>query len=161
MDNETLLEQAAQVEALLPQLMRRLFTLHPENPAADLSLAQMRLCSVLQAGPRTLSMVSEELGISVSAITQLADRLERAHIVERVTSVEDRRIKNLQLTPQGAEMMCSRRVLRTRQVAAALEPLSLEAREQILTALRTFLEAARAAGQEYAVDATLGARLEL
>src|SRR5579884_1477370 len=114
--DEAIQEQAARLEALIPRLMRRLFTLDPNHPSLDLPLAQLRLCSVLQAGSRTLSAVSEELGISLSAVTQLADRLERAGMVERVPSVGDRRLKNLQLTARGEEIMRTRRVSRTQGV---------------------------------------------
>ena len=46
--------------------------------AAELPLAQLRVCGVLCDGPRPMSAVSRELGVSLSAMTQIADRLERA-----------------------------------------------------------------------------------
>ncbi|HLV80033.1 MAG TPA: MarR family transcriptional regulator [Chthonomonadaceae bacterium] len=162
MTDETIEEQAACLEALIPRLMRRLFTLDPNHPSLELPLAQLRLCSVLQSGPRTLSGVSEELGISLSAVTQLADRLERAGLVERVHSVEDRRLKNLQLTAQGAEIMRTRRVMRTRGVARALEKLSPEERANLQRALQALQEATLAANQKETPTADiLGSRLEL
>ena len=78
MSEELLLVQAGKLESLLPTLMRRLFTLDPSHPANDLPLAQLRVCTILQAGPRTVSAIGEELRISVSAATQIADRLEKA-----------------------------------------------------------------------------------
>src|SRR5215472_9587622 len=99
MNDESLISQAAKLECLLPKLMRRLFTLDPSHPANELPVAQLRVCVILQAGPRTVSAVSEELGISVSATTQIADRLERAGLVERVAERDDRRMKLLRLTP--------------------------------------------------------------
>src|SRR5438128_8143690 len=89
-------EQAAQLECLLPKLMRRLFTL--QDAVSQLPLAQLRLCTILQGGPRPMSVLGEELSISVSAVTQIADRLERAGLVERVSEAEDRRMRRLRLT---------------------------------------------------------------
>ena len=144
MNEETLLAQAATLESLLPKLMRRLFTLDPSHAANELPVAQLRICTILQAGPRTVSTISEELGISVSAATQIADRLERAGFVERVAGRDDRRMKQLQLTAHGAEVMQSRRETRVRRAAAALEQLPLPARAEVLQALHVLLDASLA-----------------
>ena len=119
MSEDTLLTQAADLEALLPKLMRRLFTLDPSHPANELPVAQLRVCTILQAGPRTVSAISEELGISVSASTQIADRLERAGFVERVAGQDDRRMKKLQLTLHGAEVLQALHVLLEASLATA------------------------------------------
>jgi DNA-binding MarR family transcriptional regulator len=85
MTDETLQEQAEKLECLLPRLMRRLFTLEIDHPAMELPLAQLRMSLILQGGPRSISSLSEEMSISVSATTQIADRLERAGMVARVS----------------------------------------------------------------------------
>ncbi len=157
---ESVFEQAVQLEGLLPKLMRRLFTLEPDHPVADLPVAQLRVCIILQAGPRTLSAIGEELGISVSATTQIADRLERAGLVERVADPEDRRVKNLQLTAHGADLMRSRREVRVRRAEKALEHLSPEIRESILNAICTLLEAAQAASPAVPGEDPAGVRLD-
>jgi DNA-binding MarR family transcriptional regulator len=145
MTDEVLLAQAAKLECLLPKLMRRLFTLDPSHPANELPLAQLRVCTILQAGPRTVSAISEELRISASAVTQIADRLERAGLVERVAEPDDRRMKKLQLTAHGAEVMRSRREARVRAAAAALEQLPPPVRAEVLQALHVLLDAGLAA----------------
>ncbi|HZP82287.1 MAG TPA: MarR family transcriptional regulator [Chthonomonadaceae bacterium] len=157
---KNLVEQAAQLECLLPKLMRRLFTLEPGHPVAELPLAQLRVCTLLQAGPRTLSAISEEAGVSVSAATQIADRLERAGLVERVAEPEDRRMKNLQLTAHGAELMRSRRETRVRRVACALERMTPEQRQGVLSSLHALLEAATATAPKLPREDPVGARLE-
>jgi DNA-binding MarR family transcriptional regulator len=144
MSDDTLCDQAARLEWLLPALLRRLFTLDPAHPVAELPLAQLRVCMILQAGPRTMSAIGEELGTTVSAVTQIADRLERAGLVERVPEGSDRRAKRLQLTPHGADVMRSRRETRIRRAAEALTPLPPATREAVLHALQTLLDASRA-----------------
>ncbi len=156
MDEEILLTQAANLEALLPQLMRRLFTLDPSHAANELPVAQLRVCTILQAGPRTVSAIGEELAISVSAATQIADRLERAGYVERVAGQDDRRMKKLQLTAHGAEVMRSRRETRVRHAAAALERLPLPVRAEVLQALHVLLDASLAASVRISDEEPIG-----
>ena len=93
MSDEVIAEQAAAIVAALPKLMRQLFTLDVDDPVLELPVAQLRVCSILHEGPRTMSALSRELGISVSATCQPADRLERANMVERVAQTQDRRVK--------------------------------------------------------------------
>jgi len=135
-------EQAAELECLLPKLMRRLFTLEPGSVVSELPLAQLRLCTILQAGPKPMSAVGEELQTSVSAVTQIADRLERAGLVERVPESGDRRMKLLRLTHQGADLMRSRREMRVRRVGEVLGHLSPNDRESAIRSIRTLLAAA-------------------
>ena len=144
MGEDILTEQAVLLERLLPRLIRRLFTLEPEHPVAELPLAQLRVCIILEEGPRTISAISRELEVSVSAATQLADRLEKVGFVERISNAEDRRMRTLQLTAEGAERMQSRRLLRVRRSGEALAQLPPEARKAALTALQTLLDAALA-----------------
>ncbi len=138
-------EQAAELERLLPLLMRRLFTLEPDHPATELPLSQLRVCMILQPTARTLSELSRELGISVSAVTQLTDRLELAGLVERVTGTEDRRTRRVQLTATGAEMMRVRQSARIAKVIRALELLPPNQGDEVLSSIRVLLEAATAA----------------
>jgi DNA-binding MarR family transcriptional regulator len=140
---DDLTEQAEQLECLLPMTMARLFRLTNEHPLADLPLAQLRICVFLQAGPRTMSAIGEEFKTSVSAVTQMADRLERGGFVERVVDVDDRRQKMLRLTEYGANVMRSRREKRIGRVLESLKKLSPEQRETLIVAVEAFSQAAR------------------
>ncbi len=88
-----------------------------------------------------MSTLSEEMGITMSAITQLADRLERAKIVERSVGKEDRRVKLLQLTPYGKEILQARLHSRVRRITDALNLLSPDLRVTLLQSLNNLLEA--------------------
>jgi DNA-binding MarR family transcriptional regulator len=143
--DEPLLQwQAAELESLLPALMRKLFTLDPDSPVSDLPIAQLRVCTLLQAGTRSLSMLSQDLDISVSAMTQIADRLERAGMVERVPGAEDRRVRLLQLSAQGLERMQYRRAFRMHRAQEALLQIAEGERPAILEAVSRLLNAATA-----------------
>jgi DNA-binding MarR family transcriptional regulator len=138
-------QEAQEIARLLPRLMRQLFALEAGDPTSRLSVAQVRVCTALVAGPQAMSAIGRELGISLSALTQIADRLEAAGIAQRVPASHDRRVRLLQLTPRGAramELRNERRVARVREVIA---PLSAAGRADVLGALQALEDAASAA----------------
>ena len=147
---EILEERARHAEQTLPEIARRLFTLDPADPLADLPNAQLKVCSLLLNGERTMSQVSEELNISVSAVTQIADRLEKANLVARHAAERDgdgdRRTRYLALTARGAARMRSRREWRVGRVAAALARLSDTDQAHVVVALDVLLSACRQSG---------------
>ena len=85
------LEQAKTLAESLPTLMRQLMAGH-DDPAAELPLAERRVCTLLCGEPLPMSALGRELGGSSSAMTQIADRLERARLVKRVAQGDDRRL---------------------------------------------------------------------
>lgn len=135
-DRAAVASQAEAIAALLPALMRRLFT-GDDALAAELPLAQLRVCGVLCEGPRPMSAVSRDLGVSLSAMTQIADRLERAKLVKRVAPGGDRRVRCLQLTERGQRMMRLRHRARVDRAQAVLERLPPPVRDEVLAALET------------------------
>ena len=139
-----LAEQAQAMLSLLPAVMRNLFRLD-DDLATELPLAQLRVCSILQEGPRPMSMLSREMGVSLSAMTQIADRLERSRMVTRVSEGADRRVRCLQLTPHGEHLMHRRDEERLQAAQAVLEHLPPSARKDMLKNLELLLQACYAA----------------
>lgn len=136
--------QAQAVISILPAVMRNLFGLD-DDLATELPLAQLRVCSILQDGPRSMSMLSREMGVSLSAMTQIADRLERSRLVKRVSEDTDRRVRCLQLTPHGERLMHRRDEERLQSAEAVLRHLSPSARNEMLKNLEMLLQACFAA----------------
>lgn len=92
-----------------------------------------------------MSQLGEELHISVSAVTQMADRLEKVGLVERILEENgDRRTRHLQLTLHGQSLILARRALRTDRAAHTLALLPPLMRETVLDVLETLLTASRA-----------------
>ena len=150
--------QALTIVNLWPRINRLLFTLDINDPTIELPVAQMRVCSILRDGPRTMSSISLELGISVSAVTQITDRLVRAGMAERVMEDEDRRVRLLQLTPRAEEIMNTRRARRAARVQQALTHIPPPERATIIEVLNQLLEAGQAmlpASSEEHVDVEL------
>lgn len=151
--DEELKQQASIIEHLLPTVMRQTFTLDPTHPLTEMPFGQFRLCTLLfREGKRTMSQVSEDLGISVSAVTQMADRLEKAGMVERVSDCGgDRRTRFLHLTDHGKTLMETRQVRRITQAIALLHILSPAERQEILQALEKLRTASRALASSAAI----------
>ena len=143
MTDETIDKQAVEITLGLPRLMRQFFKLDIESPAIELPAAQQRVCTILQEGPRTVTALSLELGISCSATTQIADRLVRAELVERLAEEDDRRVKTLQLAPHGVEMMRRRTDGRVRRATEVLRRLDPATRTKVLETLHLLLDVTR------------------
>jgi len=157
MDEPVTLEQAKKMDFLLHEMGKRLFTIE-DDPVAELPLAQFRVCALLHGGPRSMSALGRELGVSVSAMTQIADRLERAGLVSRVAVGTDRRVRHLELTARGEEIMRRREATRVQRVVAALQRLSPEARKRVLASLEMFVGACGASQGEDAATEPAGQR---
>src|ERR1041385_5838242 len=103
MAENSLIDQAQAIAGILPLLTRQLFVAD-DSLAAQLPLAQLRVCGILFGGRPSMSVLGRELGMSLSAMTQIADRLERARLVKRVSVGADRRVRCLQLTGRGEKL---------------------------------------------------------
>lgn len=148
MNRNGVMEQAKSLATLLPTLMRQL-SAGEDDPAVELPLAQLKVCSVLYQGARPMSSIGRELGVSLSAMTQIANRLERAGLVERVAQGKDRRVRRLQLTKLGSEMMRRRENARIHSALAVMGHLAPTARKEVLATLQTLIDACIAAhGQD-------------
>lgn len=140
-------DHAVAIERIMPEIARRLFTVGLGSPLAELPSTQLKVCSLLLEGRRTMSQIGEEMNISVSAVTQIADRLEKAEMVERVygsgSDQGDRRNRYLALTKHGEELMCARREERCARVAQVLSHIPAPDRQGIRDALEVLLVACR------------------
>ncbi len=137
-------EQAKAIALLLPALMRQ-FGTGKRDPAVELPLAQLRVCRILSEEAKSLSSLGRELGVSQSAMTQLADRLECAGLVQRVAKKDDRRIRRLQLTRRGKAMLRVHDEARAGQILSVLGYLTPKVRKEVLTSLQALMRACSAA----------------
>ncbi|HZZ71373.1 MAG TPA: MarR family transcriptional regulator [Pirellulales bacterium] len=146
MDQTCLNDHAEAIANLLPQLTRQLFV--ADDPmSAKLPVAQLRVCGILFAGPRSMSALARELSVSLSAMTQIADRLERARLVKRVTVGADRRVRCLQLTARGEKLMARRQGVLVARVSQVLEQIPAPDQPQVLSSLQALMDGCAAANQ--------------
>jgi len=137
--NEETNENAALLEEMLPRLMRTLYKALENDPIQNLPVAQVRVMRVLFMGPKNHSAVSDELGISVSAVTQVANRLEALGMVERNESSVDRRVKNLRLTDYGLKCMKERQDYRIMRTMEALRTMPRESQERLIASMNELI----------------------
>jgi DNA-binding MarR family transcriptional regulator len=122
--------------------MRKLFTFESDEAFLDMPAGQIRVCGILTGGPHTISALSRECGTTMSATTQIAHRLEKAGLVERIEESDDRRVRSLTLTELGAQMMRSRAESRNHKVRQAIDKLGPESREKLIEMLQALIDSA-------------------
>lgn len=59
------------------------------------------LLRLRNAGPSTVAELARWLQVDAGAMTRLLDRLEKKNLCKRVRSTEDRRVVQVELTPEG------------------------------------------------------------
>jgi DNA-binding MarR family transcriptional regulator len=79
---------------------------HLDHTAAQFDLSAPQALALLKLG-ESLPMrdLAARLRCDASNITGIVDRLEARHLVDRRPDDSDRRIKNLVLTPEGADLL--------------------------------------------------------
>ncbi|MBT2529026.1 MarR family transcriptional regulator [Streptomyces sp. ISL-99] len=88
---------------------------------AGLSASQAKTLGVLRA-PASMRALATTLACDASNITGIVDRLEKRDLVRREVSPNDRRVKNVVLTPAGEETVDAIRA-RMHTTHAALDAL--------------------------------------
>jgi DNA-binding MarR family transcriptional regulator len=122
-------------------LMKFFFAQRAHLPSSgaefDLSPIQCHVLHLIEPGrPLPMSRLADTLSCDASNVTGLVDRLESRGLVQRQPSLQDRRVKVLQLTPTGARL----RAQLLRQMTGETLPLSRLSASQQRT-LRKILEA--------------------
>jgi DNA-binding MarR family transcriptional regulator len=108
---------------------------------SGLTFAQMKVLVELQAADdetSTVTVLSEELGISAPSASRAADGLVRKKLATRVEDSDDRRVRRLALTPKGnrlADRIISARLASLEEFTSSLEAEERRKLESALDAL--------------------------
>ena len=144
MINEVMLSPETVAADLRPVLLRLARELRKETEQLGITARQATLLWLVKRSPGlSLAELAAEEGISAPAMSGHVDRLERAGLLERVRSNDDRRRVGLRLTDDGERIMRSVRARRTTWLAErlrSLESTDLEAVEAVIPALMRLLE---------------------
>jgi DNA-binding MarR family transcriptional regulator len=112
---------------LRPVLLRLARELRKETEQLGITARQATLLWLVKRSPGlSLAELAAEEGISPPALSGHVDRLERAGLLERVRSSEDRRRVGLRLTEEGVRVMRNVRARRTTWLAERLRVLDPE-----------------------------------
>lgn len=112
--------------------------------AGGLSLSQYHLLAALADCPRLpVGELALAAGVSPPTATRTLDALERAGVVERDSSAEDRRVVTISLTRRGRALLNAKReqvARRRRAVYDSLEPSERAQAERLLRRLADSME---------------------
>jgi len=143
MVNDVIADPATLADGLRPVLLRLSRELRRETDSLGVTSRQVTLLWQIRRNPGlSLRELAAEERISAPALSGHVDRLERAGLLERVRSADDRRRVGLALTPEGARLLRRVRARRTTWLAErlqSLEPDELAAVEAALEPLRKLL----------------------
>jgi DNA-binding MarR family transcriptional regulator len=136
---EVTLSPEAVAAELRPVLLRLARELRKETEQLGVTSRQATLLWLVKRSPGlSLAELAAEEGISPPAMSGHVDRLEKAGLLNRLRSTDDRRRVGLRLTDEGERLMRRVRARRTTWLAdrlRALEPEALESIELALPAL--------------------------
>ena len=125
---------------LRPVLLRLARELRKETEQLGITSRQATLLWLVKRSPGlSLAELAAEEGISPPAMSGHVDRLERAGLLERVRSSDDRRRVGLRLTDEGERLMRRVRARRTTWLADRLRTLDPEALDSVEAALPALL----------------------
>lgn len=111
------------------------------------SYARMRLLGALHCGgPKIMSGISDELGVTRRNITALVDALEEEGLVRRLPHPTDRRATVIELTDEGGRTMDTLYDEHRRAVAELFAGLSEEDRRELARLLGLLREGLRGVG---------------
>src|SRR5690349_4142066 len=106
------------------------------SPADGLSLtAAATLATLERSGPRRLTGLAVQEGVTQPAMTQLIARLQDAGLVRREADPNDGRVVQVRLTDQGRDTLARRRAVRAQRLAVILDRISPEDRAALGAAL--------------------------
>jgi DNA-binding MarR family transcriptional regulator len=130
-------------DELRPVLLRLARELRKETEQLGVTARQATLLWLVKRSPGlSLAELAAEEGISPPALSGNVDRLERAGLLARVRSTEDRRRVGLELTEEGVRLLRRIRARRTTWLAGRLGELGaadLDALAAAAPALRKLL----------------------
>lgn len=135
-------------------LMRRLLTHfaaeveHQLDPRGLTNAQWVPLFKLHLGHATTAAELARECQLDAGAMTRMLDRLEAKGLVRRVRSSEDRRVVNLELTPEGRESAAHIPDVLSRVLNAHLRGFSRQEWELLKSLLLRMLDNARQIQQE-------------
>lgn len=94
-----------QLEDVFHEMARRLQSELSQTMMHNMTPSQFIVIKKLSGGKTTVSELADYLGVSLSAVTSLVDRLSRSGFVERIRDEQDRRLVWLEITPVGLQVL--------------------------------------------------------
>jgi DNA-binding MarR family transcriptional regulator len=108
----------------------------------ELTYAQAQvLFYVAQHSGCYMGQVAKTFNVTLSAITQIVDRLVQKRFLTRLSKPADRRVSILELTPEGKALVHELEKLQVEVLEPVLQRLSARDRDHLISGLEKFVEA--------------------
>lgn len=106
-----------------------------------LTSPQIQLLQFLENdGPLKMSEIAARLEITLGGVTSLANRMEKAHLIERRRSEEDRRVVRLAITEEGKSLLNDLSIARNRALGDYFSKLSANEVQELERLCRKMLD---------------------
>ena len=105
----------------------------------------MILEALLHKGAMTMSALCEAVLLANASMTAAVDRLEKKKLVERIADATDRRVRLVQLTPEGTAMIKRLFARHLKDLEEVMKDVPAAERTQVRQVLKTIGLAAQAA----------------
>jgi DNA-binding MarR family transcriptional regulator len=113
----------------------------------ELTYSQAQVLYYVEQHPGCrMGEVAKAFEVTVSAITQIVDRLEQKKCLSRGTDPADRRVYTLALTPAGQALVAELHALQIENLEAVLQQMSARDRARVTKGLEVLLAAASGGG---------------
>jgi len=107
----------------------------------NISGPQLHLLYLLETnGLVRMTDLSEQLGISQSAVTALADRMIKGNFITRERSEEDRRVVELMITDEGRKLLETFSASRDKALEKYISKLTSEEKEEFIRLCKKMLD---------------------
>lgn len=141
-------EYAKIVSEVFAEVVRR-STIGPSASSADITPALLQALEyIFLHGSSPIRKIAAGLSVSVSAASQLVDRLVHKELVTRVETEQDRRQAAVDLTDRGRELISRSRQERTEWMENVLAGMTKERRNMLVESLEEFIRIAISAEQD-------------
>lgn len=134
------LDLSGEILEVLPPAMRAIRNEMRTLAQPELTVAQFRVLTRLDAFPHTNKQLAEWMGISAASMCRTLDVLVKRGYVTRRPAQDDRREVNLALTPKGKNRFEGIKLATRRMLQEKLNVLSDADRKKLLAGLKLIRE---------------------
>lgn len=131
-----MIDYIKELDLAFSRLIYRVRVLHNRYTVDEITDTQFIVLRSLRKGPCNTSFLAQMLGVTLSAVTALINRLHRMGLVSRERQEKDRRQVWISITPKGLEVLGDVEERRNLLLALYLSHASQEEREQLLELLQ-------------------------
>lgn len=139
-DQNGLIEYIRELDLTFSRLVYRVRILQSRYTVDEITDTQYVVLRSLRKGPCNISFLAQMLGVTMSAVTALINRLHRMGLVDRKRRERDRRQVRISITPEGLQVLKAVEEKRYLLLALYLSQISEEERRQLLTLLKKTID---------------------